>query len=96
MELNVFARGQVATPGRVFVGNNRQDAKLRGHEHSRRNLDTQHLEARLSLAIGTVLQAKGAKLFRCDGAALKLSDALFKTDDLSFDGVATVPFVEFG
>src|SRR5260370_35171505 len=95
MELNVFARGEVAAAGRVFVANKRQDAKLCGREHPRGNLDAQHLEARLPLAICAVLQAKGAELFRRDGPALQLLKALFKTDDLVFDGFAAVPFFDF-
>src|SRR5260370_183552 len=40
MELNVFARGQVAAPGRVFARNARQDSKLRRLEHARGNFDS--------------------------------------------------------
>jgi len=43
-----------------------------------------------------VFQAEGAELFRRDGAALKLSDALFKANNFRFDGFATVPFFDFG
>src|SRR5713226_2323449 len=91
-----LARGEVAAPGRVFVANKRQDAELCGREHPRGNLDAQHLEARLPLAICAVLQAKGAELFRRAGPALQLLNALFKTDDLRFDGFAAVPFLDFG
>ncbi len=96
MELNVFARGEVAAACRVFVGDNRQYAKLRRRKHARSDLYAKHLEARLPLAIRAVLQAERAELFRRDGAVLKLPDALFKTNDLRFDGFATVPFFDFG
>ena len=96
MELNVFARGEVAAAGRVFVGNNRQCAKLRGRQHARGNLDAQHLEARLPLAIGAVLQPERTELFWRDGAALQLPDALFKTDDLRLNDFSAVPFFDFG
>ncbi len=96
MELNVFTRGQVAAAGRVFVANKRQDAELRGREHPCRDLDAQHLEARLPLAIGAVLQAEWPELLRRDGAALQVPDAFFKPDDLRFDGFAAVPLFDFG
>jgi len=69
MELNVFAGGEVAAAGRIFVGNNRQCAKLRGREHARSDLDAQHLEARLPLAIGAVFQAEGRN---CSGVMAPL------------------------
>src|SRR6266478_3446554 len=64
MKLNVFPRGQVTSPGRVIVRNSRQHAKLRRLQHTRCDLHSQHLEARLPLAISAVFQAERAKLLR--------------------------------
>src|SRR6266446_8359579 len=96
MKLNVFSRSEVAPSRRVLVRNLRQHAKLRGLEHARSDLDAQHLEARLPLAVRAVLQAKRAKLFRSEGAALQLLSLFFKTHDLRFDGFPCVPFFNFG
>jgi hypothetical protein len=96
MELNVFARGEVASAGRVFIANERQDAELRGRKHPGSDLDAQHLESRLPLPIGAVLQAERPELLRRDGAVLEVSDALLKADNLCFDGFAAVPFLDFG
>src|SRR6266478_1552793 len=95
MKLNVFPRGQVTSPGRVIVCNSRQHAKLRRLQHTRCDLHSQHLEARLSLAIGAMLQAERPKLLGGDGPALKLLSALFKTDDFRFNSFASMPFFNF-
>ena len=95
MELNIFARSKVPAPGRVVVRNIRQDAKLRGLQHTRGDLHPQHLESRLPLAVRAVLQAKGAELLRRDGAALQLLHAFFKARDFRFDRFAAMPFLHF-
>src|SRR5260370_17020006 len=85
MKLNVLARCEMAAPRRVFIRNLRQHAKLHWLEHTRCDLDAQHLESRLPLAVGAMLQAKRAELLISDFAALELPGALFKTHDLPFN-----------
>jgi hypothetical protein len=92
MKLNVFPCREVPTPRRILIRNIRQYAKLRRLQHTRRDLHAQHLETRLPLPIRSMLQAKRPKLLRRDGAALQLSSALFKTNDLRFDRLSAVPF----
>jgi hypothetical protein len=96
MELNILARSKVATPRRVIVRKSRQDAQLVRLQDARCDLDTQHLEPRLPLAIGAVLQTKGPELFRGDGAVLKLLNALFEALNLRLDGFGCVSLFDFG
>src|SRR5438034_2401531 len=95
MKLDVFASGEMTAARGVFVGNPRQDAKVRGLQHARGDFYAQHLEARLALTVSAVLQAERAELFFGDGAAAKLLRALFKMRDLRFNGFAAVPFFDF-
>src|SRR5882762_11634705 len=81
MKLNIFPCRKVAASRGVLVRNIRQHAKLRRLQHARGDLDPQHLEAWLPLAVRAVLQAKGAKLLRGDGAALQLLSLFFKAHD---------------
>ena len=94
MELNIFARGEMPAPGGILVGNLRQNPELRRLHYSRRDFHAQHLEARLPLAVRTVLQAERPKLFFGNFAAAELLRTLFKARDLRFYGFAAVPFLD--
>src|SRR5438105_4176062 len=81
-------------PGGIPAANFRQAPKLRRLHSSRRDFHAQHLEARLPLAVRTVLQAERAKLFFGNFAAAELLRTLFKARDLRFYGFAAVPFLD--
>src|SRR5581483_10891748 len=91
VELNVLARGQMATSGRVGIGDVRQHAQLVAIQHARRDLNAHHLDSRLTLAVNAMLQPERAKLFFRDFAAAELADALLKDGDLVSNRFAAVP-----
>src|SRR5215467_6848406 len=92
MKLNVFARGEMAATGGIFIGNLSEDSELRWLHDPGGKFHAQHLEARLALAIGAVLQAERAELLVRDFATKKLLRALFEKRDLRFNGFAAMPF----
>src|SRR5436309_13385368 len=96
VELNILARGEMSASRRVIIRNPSKYAQLLRLQHARRDLHAQHLEPRLSLAVGAVLQTEGPELLRGNLAALKLLDALLKTLNLRLDGFGAVPFLDLG
>ena len=82
MELHVLARGQVAAAGRVVIRNFGEGEQLLGREKSRDDLDAQHLDAGLALAVGAVRQAEAAPFVFRKASGLKLADGFLEGHDL--------------
>jgi hypothetical protein len=71
MELDILPSGDVKDPGGVGIGEIRNASELGGVEPSLRDLDPEHLDTGLPLAVYSMLETERFKLLRLNPALLE-------------------------
>src|SRR5262249_29104232 len=79
----------------IAISNCGQRSQLACVQQSRRNFYAQHLEPRLALSVGPVLQAKRTELLIRDFAAQQLSRPLFEHTYFALDRLGCMALFDF-
>ena len=88
VELHVLPRGDVAEAARVFVGDVGERVDLRADEHALRNLDAQHVDVRLALAVGAAREAIDLELIGGQLARFEAAQVIDEVIDVGGAGEA--------
>ena len=86
VELQVLPRRDVAVAARPALGHVGEDARLVGVHQALRDLDADHLDAVLPLAVGAAQQAERAPLVGTELALLELLERLDELVDVALRG----------